>query len=90
MLDDLIMLFYNLFGSGIIMVLVIIAFITIWLLTVRASIGVIIAILFPMIIGFILAGKSTNMAYMPAWIFIPILMIMAFIFGFMFIKSIRG
>jgi len=90
MIDTLANLFFDVFGNGVVLAIIVIAFITIWLLSVRAPMGIILMVDLPLILGMSLAHKSTNFIYMTAWIVIPIIIMAALFFGFLFLKALRN
>ena len=90
LVNDLAGLMFNIFGNGAVLALVIIAMITILMLTVRAPLTAILAVNIPLILGFILAGRSTNMIYVTAWVYIPVIIIAGLLFAYLFILAMRG
>ena len=79
--NDIADLFGQIFGGGLLMALFIIGFITVFLLIFRAHISVVIVVIIPVILGFTLNSKTTDLVLIPPWIFAAILLLLFFIVG---------
>lgn len=77
--------FYSIFGNGIFIALVIIAVITLMLLSFRATALVILMVLIPLVIGFVLNIAFSNFLEIPAWILIALWISIGILMGAFFL-----
>ena len=81
--------FFSVFGSGVIMALVIFGGLIMILLALRANLEVILVILIPLAIGLVLNVAGSNFIDFPAWILIVLFMIAGFMFSLFFLWFIK-
>lgn len=73
--------FYGIFGSGVIMTLVIFSVVILTLVTLRANLGVSLLILIPLAVGFVLNNQFSNMVGLEPWILITFFMMAGIMFA---------
>lgn len=72
---------YLIFGNGLIMSFVIFGIVIILLLIARANVATMLMVLIPLIIGFTLNAKGTNLVELPPWIFYVSMIALGFLFA---------
>jgi len=88
-LDLIATLFYNVFGSPVILTAVIIFMIILMLAVLRADISVMLMVLIPLMAGLLLNVAGSNFVSLPPWILIVIFLIAGFVFSALFLFFIK-
>jgi len=83
-IDQISSLFYGAFGSPVLVGLVMVFFVVMLLLLMRANLAVIMVVLIPLITGIVLNTANSNFVSTPTWI-IPIMWL---VMGFLFVGFI--
>lgn len=88
-LDLIATLFYNTFGSPLILTTVMVFVIILILAVLKADISVMLMVLIPLMAGLILNVAGSNFVSLPPWILIVIFLIAGFIFSAIFLFLIK-
>lgn len=84
-------LFYQIFGSGLILGFVIIIFFMVILLALKANVATILIITAPLVLGLTLSSRLTNLIELPTWIFYVWILALAVPFVvFVFLNALRN
>lgn len=80
--------FYGIFGNGLIFTGVFIFLIIIIMMSLRASLGVILVVLIPLLLGIVVNTAGSNLLELPIWTYIVLWILLAFIFAVTFLYSL--
>lgn len=86
--NDIADLFFQIFGNGLIMALFVIGFLVVMMLIFRANIAVILIVIVPVILGFTLNSKLTNLIQIEPYIFPVAILVLFFVVGLFFKMSL--
>lgn len=81
--------FFDTFGGGLLMGLVIVGTVLLLLAAVRANMATVLLVLVPLVAGLVLNTLSTNYLDFPAWVLIVLVAVMGFIFATAFFVMTR-
>lgn len=88
MIIDIGEMLFQLFGNGYVFALFIIGTITLIYLSIKANTPTLLIALFPLIVGFALNNRVTQMIIMQAWILYIFIGIMGFVFAIWFFHEL--
>ena len=77
--------FYNVFGSGYIMALVLVGVLLMIMLALRANLTVILIVLIPLVVGLVLNTAGSNFIDFAPWILLVLFMLAGFLFYTVFL-----
>lgn len=81
---------YSIFGSGMIMALVIFTFLIMIMVAFRANLATIMVVVVPLVIGFVLNTAGSNMIQIPTYTIIIVFQILAILFAGFLLLMFKG